>query len=87
MTVCTHGQLARSCELCEKDQRIAELAIICQLYTQRDAGMQPPPVARPEGHDAAQARIDQLVREIQIICGEFGYDASQYLQGENELRQ
>lgn len=36
-------------------------------------------VPAPDGHDDATARIEKLVREIEIICDDFGYDESQWL--------
>lgn len=39
---CTHGQLARSCEICEKDARIAELEKALRMFT--DACEKSPPV-------------------------------------------
>lgn len=36
-------------------------------------------VPAPDGHDDATARIEKLVREIEIICDHFGYDESQWL--------
>jgi hypothetical protein len=37
------------------------------------------PLVRPNGHDDARERIALRVREIEIICDEFGYDPHEYL--------
>lgn len=31
------------------------------------------------GHDQAQKRIEQCVREIEILCDQFGYDRNEWL--------
>lgn len=55
---CQHGQLARSCDLCEKDARIAELEALTESLQNRWA-------SRPLSNEDAEKRIAELERWIE----------------------
>ena len=44
-------------------------------------------LVRPDNHEAAKARIAECVREIEIICDEFGYDQTEWLITPDETSQ
>lgn len=41
-------------------------------------------IRAPQGHDQAMARIEECVREIEMIADTFGYDPCEWLAGEDQ---
>ena len=73
-------QAADLIERLEQQQADQSMCVLVPIEEyDRLKSLQSAVVQRPQGHDAAQARLAECVREIEIICDEFGYDHAEWL--------
>jgi hypothetical protein len=69
-----------------KQEATEQRNLAASLLRERDELLSSAPseTGTPSGHEAAKVRIAELVREIEILSDEFGYDPYEWLAGENQ---